>query len=490
MTILIVVDNPKDWPLNLPGVEVVSARAYLTDPQFGQIKGARVFNLCRSYQYQSFGYYVSLLASARTHRPLPSVSAIQEMKSLTILRFVSEDLDDLIQQALSHIHSDKFTLSIYFGKNVAKRYDRLCRLLFQQFQAPLLRAKLVRTNQKWLLQSIKPIPAEEIPEDHWPYVLEFASKHFEQKRPMSSRKTHSRYDLAILVNPEDPHPPSGESAIKRFVKAAESLDFSVELIDKDDYGRLAEFDALFIRETTNVHHHTYRFAQRAAAEGLVVMDNPESILKCSNKVFLAELLARNGIDHPKTLIAHKGNRDDIAPQIGLPCILKQPDSSFSEGVSCARTQDDLDRILDELFTKSDLVIAQEFLPTDFDWRVGIIDREPIYVCKYFMAPKQWKIAHTEADGDVTWGRTETMTVEEAPPRVLRAALKVANLIGDGLYGVDLKQIDQRVLVIEVNDNPSIDHGFEDAVLKDDLYEKIMQVFLERIDKKKEKKNIP
>jgi glutathione synthase/RimK-type ligase-like ATP-grasp enzyme len=58
-----------------------------------------------------------------------------------------------------------------------------------------------------------------------------------------------------------------------------------ELIEKEDYGRLAEFDALFIRETTGVNHHTYRFARRAEAEGLVVVDDPQSILKCTNKVY-------------------------------------------------------------------------------------------------------------------------------------------------------------------------------------------------------------
>ena len=76
------------------------------------------------------------------------------------------------------------------------------------------------------------------------------------------------------------------------MKAAESLAIRPELITRDDYGRLAEFDALFIRETTYVNHHTYRFARRAASEGLVVIDDPVSIVRCTNKVYLAELLQR------------------------------------------------------------------------------------------------------------------------------------------------------------------------------------------------------
>ncbi len=85
------------------------------------------------------------------------------------------------------------------------------------------------------------------------------------------------------------------------------MGLSTELIEKDDFGRLAEFDALFIRETTSVNHHTYRFARRAMAEGLVVVDDPDSILKCTNKVFLAELLERHKIATPRTLIVHRDN---------------------------------------------------------------------------------------------------------------------------------------------------------------------------------------
>ena len=64
MNLLFVVNNPKDWPLEIPGVTVVPARSYLTDAQYFEDRSAKVFNLCRSYKYQSAGYYVSLLAAA------------------------------------------------------------------------------------------------------------------------------------------------------------------------------------------------------------------------------------------------------------------------------------------------------------------------------------------------------------------------------------------------------------------------------------------
>ena len=63
------------------------------------------------------------------------------------------------------------------------------------------------------------------------------------------------------------------------------------------------------------------------------------------------------------------------------------------------------------------------------------------------------------------------------------ATKAAGLIGDGLYGVDLKQVNGRILVMEVNDNPSVDAGVEDAVLRDDLYRAIMRGFVERLEQR-------
>ena len=66
----------------------------------------------------------------------------------------------------------------------------------------------------------------------------------------------------------------------------------------------AEFDALFIRETTSVNHHTYRFASRAAAEGLVVIDDPTSIVRCSNKVYQAELFQRHGMSPANNHACH------------------------------------------------------------------------------------------------------------------------------------------------------------------------------------------
>ncbi len=102
---------------------------------------------------------------------------------------------------------------------------------------------------------------------------------------------------------------------------------------------------------------------------------------------------------------------------------------------------------------SDLIIAQEFTPTDFDWRIGVLDKIPLYACKYFMAKNHWQIYDWNETGDSSYGNFETLSIKKVPPKVVETALKAANQIGDGFYGVDLKQKGDKVFIIEINDNP-------------------------------------
>ena len=484
MAVLIVVEKPELWPWEVPQARMVSAREYLTDPEFIEMKRAKVFNLCRSYGYQSIGYYVSLLAEARGHKPMPSVTTVQDLKQSSLFRIVSEDIEDLVQKGLGPIRSDTFELSIYFGRNMAQRYDRLCKALFNHFPAPLLRAGFVRADE-WRLNSLRPVALNEIPESHREFVIQQAKSFFERPR-ISSAPAKYRYELAILAGSEDVSArPSDDKAVRRFVRAAEKIGMDATIIDREDYGRIAEFDALFIRETTAVNHHTYRFARRAEAEGMVVIDDPRSIVRCTNKVYQAELFDKHEIPCPKTIVVHRENARQIGACLGFPCVLKQPDSSFSAGVMKAESQEALSDLLQSFMQKSELVVAQEFVRSTFDWRVGVLGGQPLYVCRYHMARGHWQIQKVEKSKRPNYGKVDTVDVDAAPPQVVDLAVRAANLIGDGLYGIDIKEADGRFLIIEINDNPSIDAGNEDGVLKDELYLRIMRCFHERLERRRQ-----
>jgi glutathione synthase/RimK-type ligase-like ATP-grasp enzyme len=489
MRSLVVVENTRRWPFELEGVEVVPAKAYLVDPRFAEMRRAAVYNLCRRIGYQSVGYYVSLLAAARGHRPLPSVSTLQALGHPPVLRTASEDLDEEIQRALSRLRSDTFVLSVYFGRNVAKRYDRLARSLFNYFPAPILIARFQRTPEGWRMSNLRLGATSEIPDAHRDLVLESAEAYFARRYATRPRVASTRrYDLAVLWTPDDPSAPSDERAVRRFIRAAARQGINAEIIKPDDYGRIAEYDALFIRQTTYVNHHTYRFATRAVAEGLVVIDHPEAIVRATNKVYQAELFGRHGIPSPRTHVMHDGNAAELVERVGLPCVLKKPDGAFSLGVVKVRTAQEAEVSLRELLKESELVVAQEFVPSDFDWRVGLLDRQILFVCRYHMVRGHWQIVAREGTRQ-RFGRVEAVATEDAPSDVLQTALKAGALFGDGLFGVDLKVVDGRVMVMEVNDNPNIDAGYEDAIQKDIVYDALAVWFRTRLDRRGEGRGV-
>ncbi|MCF7560342.1 RimK family protein [Sabulilitoribacter multivorans] len=477
----IVVNQPDKWNFTIENITVISSQDYLTNPKFSLVQKARIFNLCREYHYQSKGYYVSLLAEARGHLAIPTVKNIVDLKTLKLVRIVSDEFDDIIQQSLKNIKSREFTLSIYFGQNVAQKYKELSALFYKHFQVPLFRVKF-SFNTKWNIQSVKVISESEIPNDHFESVQEFANQYFSKKRYDTPKLTKSDFDLAILANPNDPAPPSNPKGLKKFMEIAEKMNIYAEIIEPKDLSQLSSFDALLIRQSTEVNNEAYAFARKAQQEGIAIIDYPDAILKCCNKVYMAEALQNANINTPKTIIVHKDNLNDVLHHTGLPCVLKAPDSTFSFGVKKAKSKEEFNHLANTMLKESDLIIAQEFCPSDYDWRIGIIDGEPFFACKYYMAKGHWQIYNWKAKKkDDQDGDADCLPIEDVPKKVLKMAVKSAKLIGDGLLGIDIKVVNEKPMVIEINDNPNIDFGVEDGYYGDLVYTKILTALKNRLD---------
>src|SRR4029453_19367475 len=104
--------------------------------------------------------------------------------------------------------------------------------------------------------------------------------HLHTKREWRDPKarTVAKYDLAVLHDPNEKMPPSSVASIKYFAKIAERLSVDVEPITRRQLAELAEYDGLFIRETTSIDNHTYRFARRAWQGGIPVINDPTPLL--------------------------------------------------------------------------------------------------------------------------------------------------------------------------------------------------------------------
>ena len=256
----------------------------------------------------------------------------------------------------------------------------------------------------------------------------------------------------------------------------------VEPITRKDLAKVANYDALFIRETTSIANHTYRFARRAQQEGMPVIDDPVSMIRCTNKVYLHELMGQAGITMPPSrILSSAADLDEAAQAIGFPIVVKIPDGSFSKGVKKANNPAEFKALATGWLKDTDLLIAQKFMPTEFDWRVGILGGEPLFVCQYTMAKNHWQIVRHSDSGRALEGGFRPVSLADAPERLLDISARAAQLIGDGLYGIDIKQTADGYFLIEINDNPNLEHGVEDACEKDEVWLKLARWFIDRIE---------
>ncbi len=475
---------PSAYPEPL-GQLVWLPRIYITRPEHFRARSVRVVNLSRDCVYLGTGYYASLLAEARGHKVIPSVQTIIDLGRKSLYRFALPELDAVLAKRLARLTEpliDPVRLLIAFGTTEDSRFRAVARAVFDRFRHPLLAVTIRPSrNGNLRIRSIRPLSPAELDETQAAWFNNALARYLKVPWRAQPAQPLSRYSVAVLCNPQDPLSPSKPATIERLVKVGAQMNIEVEPIRRQDFLRLGEFDALFIRETTALTNHTYRFARKAEREGMAVIDDPSSIVRCTNKVYLAELMAAHGIPTPRTMILDRRHLKAIGSQLGFPIVLKVPDGSFSRGVYKVHDEAELKVRASELLEDSDLILAQEYVPTQFDWRVGVLNRQPLYVCQYFMPKNHWQIVKHEPNGKIREGTFKTHSIEQAPREVTELGCRAASLIGDGLYGVDIKQTDGGFVLIEINDNPNLDIGIEDAVLKDDLYRRLLGDLVRRIE---------
>lgn len=474
---LIILDdeNNNDLLMGMPGV--ITFKKYLHDyPKLNE-KKTRIINLCSTKRYLSKGYYCSLLAEARKHHVLPNVKAINEFRNTDNICYpinphsIKLDQGELPKECL-----------VFFGETDDVRFQKIAKKLFYQYACPILKIRFDLLEQEECLQ-VEAFSYASL-------TLDLKQLFIKKLKEFSSgvwRSTNKgkkyRWDMAILISPEEKLPPSNREAIARFIKAASKYGIFAEAVSHLQIKNINQYDALFIRETTAINHHTYQLASLAEKNDLVVIDDPTSILRCCNKVYLHDAFSYQGVPSLKTEVVsdiREHTLNSLEENFNYPLILKMPESSFSKGVFKVNDREGLKSTLKDLLESSSLVLVQEYLYTNYDWRIGVLNNKVLYACRYYMANKHWQIYHHK-NNSLSAGKFETIPTFEVPKSVLCAALKATSIIGSGLYGVDIKVHDNHAYVIEINDNPNIDYRVEDAYLGNELYMQIMGEFNRRLE---------
>jgi glutathione synthase/RimK-type ligase-like ATP-grasp enzyme len=478
---VLVADQPRDLVArDLPHV-IVSSEDYVARPYMFAGARQKIIIIARSYNYQTQAYYCALLAEARGHRVLPSVETMLDLRSRAHYEHAIPELEEAFNRELKGSDAEPpKSLLVAFGRGDKPGFERFSQLLFDWFRAPNMTVTFKGDDWRFI-GKIELTTLARCTSEQKAFFAAALKTYTERKWRAPKPRSAPRHSIAVLHDPKEQMAPSSRATLMHWAKLAAPLGVEVEPITRKDLGKIAEYDALFIRETTSIRNHTYHFARRAVMERMPVIDDPISMIRCTNKVYLWERLTHAGLPVPDTIVIQ--DPDDIervADTLGFPVVVKIPDGSFSRGVQRADNPDELKATVAEFFKQTDILLAQRYVPTKYDWRVGVLAGQPLFVCQYAMAKKHWQIVRHREDGTAEEGSFRTFAIDKVPAEVLDAGVRSASLIGDGLYGVDLKETSEGVYIIEINDNPNLDHGVEDSVGKADVWNRLTRWFTTRI----------
>jgi hypothetical protein len=358
--VLIVVSHRADLP-ELPAVDVITADRYLSGEEQRE-KDVTVVNLCRSYRYRTKGYYVSLLADARGHTALPPVEAIEVLgEPFALFRVLHEagiptlDLPDLRSRKRAHASargreggggrsptqargrsdgkpqgatspSEAAEALAYFGQCSDARFRAAAQAAYREWPAPVLRLEFVLEEGDWKVAQVVAVPLSQLnAEDRLPLVAALEDQKSVARRGSPTPHSAARASIAVLFDEGEAFAPSSPETLDRLERVAARLNVFVQRIGLDEIHRLAEYDALFIRSLTGVREPAFQFALRAEMLDMPVIDDSQSIIRCSNKVFLDELLRREDIATPRTMVSTSRTPWEQLVELGLPIVIKLPD---------------------------------------------------------------------------------------------------------------------------------------------------------------------
>lgn len=252
------------------------------------------------------------------------------------------------------------------------------------------------------------------------------------------------------------------NAIIKCRDAAEAMGHRADFLFPVDVGKIPRMDALFIRARTDPMNVTFVAARMAEFHGIPVIDDPRSIRICADKVNMYTHLMKKQVRMPETVFLPRqeiseARTAELFADLGTPLILKEPSTSFSMRVEKVSTPIEFSRVAKRFLRLSDWIVVQEYIESRYDWRIGVLNGKLLYACKYTIPSVTFKI-QASVNGHIVYCGVQSVPESEVPEHVVRLGLEAGRAIGNGLYGVDIKDANGKAYVIEVNDNPSLESG--------------------------------
>lgn len=195
-------------------------------------------------------------------------------------------------------------------------------------------------------------------------------------------------------------------------------------------------------------------AERLENQGIKLFNSARSILLSDNKILMYQELAKNGIRIPRTFIAPKTFEglnyhdrsfiQDVIKEIGLPMVIKEAYGSFGEQVYLAKSEKEIDEIIDKIGYKDFLM--QEYIASSRgrDLRINVVGNKAVVTM----------LRENKNDFRSNISNGGLGSLYQPSQKYLDLAIKAATALKLDFAGVDVLFGDNdEPIICEVNSNP-------------------------------------
>lgn len=213
---------------------------------------------------------------------------------------------------------------------------------------------------------------------------------------------------------------------------------------------LGKFDAVIPRISSSMTRYGTAIVRQLEMQGDYVLSKSLAIVRARDKLRSMQLLAKNGIGVPKTVVSRNTTDiDELLEQLEPPVIIKLASGTHGNGVVLAETKKAAKSVMQAFYLTDDSgtnILLQEFIKESAG-----TDIRAFVVGSKVVASMQRKSLDDDFRSNLHKGGSGTiikLTTEEE-----KIAVRAAKVMGLSIAGVDIMRSSRGPLVLEVNASP-------------------------------------
>jgi ribosomal protein S6--L-glutamate ligase len=211
---------------------------------------------------------------------------------------------------------------------------------------------------------------------------------------------------------------------------------------------LKDIDAIIPRIGQSITKYGSSIVRQFEMQGVFTTASSIAIVRSRDKLRAMQLLARAGVDIPKTVFARETAdlQDVIEKAGGTPLIIKVARGTHGNGVVLAETKKAAEAVMQAFYVEGVNFLVQEFIEESAG-----TDIRAFVVGGKVMASMKRQSLDDDFRSNLHQGGEGTMVKLTDEER--KVALKAAKAMGLPFCGVDMMQSDRGPLVLEINPSP-------------------------------------